>query len=97
VSFLVKGHMGKPSVILDENDEEIQILCEVDSNPTSTIRILFNGNILKTVSATKSSLVLLRSVSCLDSGEYTCEGSNDIGHSQKSMQLFVNCKYHLND
>ncbi|XP_053374044.1 hemicentin-1-like [Mercenaria mercenaria] len=91
-SFFIKGHQGQTHVTVDENDGGIEFTCEVDSNPSSTVKITFNGEILKERSNTKLISLTHSSVVCLDGGEYTCEGRNQYGQlSRKSINLFVNC------
>jgi hypothetical protein len=92
-SFDVNGHKGTPNVILDENDEGLQLLCEVDSNPVSSVQILFKDEVKNESSDFNYVSFTFSSVSCLDSGDYTCEGSNKIGQSsRRNIQLLVNCK-----
>jgi hypothetical protein len=45
--FGVKRQMGTSSVILDENDDGIELVCEVDSNPVSFVKIRFRDEVKK--------------------------------------------------
>ncbi|XP_053372717.1 obscurin-like [Mercenaria mercenaria] len=91
-SFFIEGHRGQTHVTVDENDGGIQFTCEVDSNPSSIVKILFEGEILKERSNTKHISLTHSSVACLHGGEYTCEDNNQYGQlSKKSIKLFVNC------
>jgi hypothetical protein len=93
LAFGVKGHKGMSTVILDENDEGVQLLCEVDSNPISSVKILFEGKFKNESSGVNHVSFTLSSVSCLDSGDYSCDGGNKIGRSsRRNIQLLVNCK-----
>ncbi|XP_053372874.1 uncharacterized protein LOC123561714 [Mercenaria mercenaria] len=68
-SFFIEGHRGQTHVTVDENDGGIQFTCEVDSNPSSTVKILFDGKILKQRSNTKQISLTHSSVACLHGGE----------------------------
>ncbi|XP_053388680.1 hemicentin-1-like [Mercenaria mercenaria] len=91
-SFFIQGHQGQINVTVDENEGGIQFTCEVDSNPTSTVKIMLNGALLKERLNTKHISLTHSSVACLDGGAYSCEGNNQYGQSsKKSINLFVNC------
>ena len=80
-------------------DQSVTIVCQSEARPTVSsvtwmkgqvvIRVVnrFSGGSVQTPSLT------IYPVARTDVGDYTCQMSNDVGHSSKSIQLRVWCKY----
>ncbi|XP_053372493.1 carcinoembryonic antigen-related cell adhesion molecule 2-like [Mercenaria mercenaria] len=92
-SFFVEGHEGMNNVTVDEHYADMQFSCIIDLNVSSTVKILFNGNILKeTEDQHKRSLTFkLRTISCLQSGLYACESGDLNEQIIMSITLIVRC------
>lgn len=76
--------------------------CDPPGLPKPVIRWLRNGQELTGKEPGVSiledgTLLLLASVSPLDSGEYMCAAANDAGSTEKKYQLKVNGKFHAAD
>lgn len=72
----------------------VHFVCDVDSNPSSTVEIGLNNTILSSKSNTRTLDYLIHSVNCNDTGTYVCTGNNTYiaGHQAKrNNTLFVNC------
>ncbi|XP_053389839.1 contactin-4-like [Mercenaria mercenaria] len=90
-SFYI-AHEGQTLVTVNEHDVHIRITCEVDSNPASTIKITFDGEILQEQTNIMALSYTLNDVTCLQAGVYTCEGYNEYGQpSIMNATLFVRC------
>ncbi|XP_053373002.1 nephrin-like, partial [Mercenaria mercenaria] len=90
-SFYI-AHEGQTLVTVNEHGVDIKITCEVDSNPASTIKITFGGEILQEQTNIMALSYTLNDVTCLQAGVYTCEGYNEYGQpSIMNVTLFVRC------
>lgn len=91
----MSGFEGQHTVTVDETTN-VPFVCNVTSNPASSISLLYSTNAIHTQAQTKTLTHNRRAVTCLDAGIYTCEGSNTYNHgysSTEDLKLYVKCMY----
>ena len=75
----------------------MNLRCDVDSNPRSTIKLLNNSQTLRQVTNSNQAEYTWNEAGCLDTGNYTCEADNRIKSAvSKSVQLVVRCEFNTN-
>jgi hypothetical protein len=92
--FYVGNNVSQSMMIINENNVNIKFTCEVSGDPAVNVKVMFNDEILKEQANTNSLTFIIKTASCLNSGEYKCEARNQKQEiSQKHVTLFVRCKY----
>ena len=70
------------------------LICNVSSNPLSTIKLLNNSQTLRQVTNSRQAEYTWNEAGCLDTGHYTCEADNGIKSAvSKRVQLVVRCEF----
>lgn len=96
--FVVIGYEQDEHVIIKESNK-ITLTCEIDSNPESTVKIITPNGTEMISTGTNVFEYNHFTRSCVDSGTYTCYGSNDYNYGHPGLAkltLFVKCMYTLN-
>ena len=70
-------------------NDNIQLSCVVDGNPTPDISWLFNGNV---ITEAVEQILSISPVTAASGGQYTCLASNNIETASASLTLTVLCK-----
>ena len=72
--------------------ESLNLVCNVDANPSPSIAWMFNGTVLSSVPASNGSKVLVyqkKAVGLADKGEYVCVAKNDRGNNTGSVNVVI--------
>ncbi|XP_073426712.1 sialic acid-binding Ig-like lectin 13 isoform X1 [Dendrobates tinctorius] len=87
VIITFKGGLGDNTFIVKEGDSA-QINCTVDSNPIAEIT-WFMGNDKKEAMNRQWIIYNLTNVTLNDAGKYSCTGKNNLGSSEKNIDITV--------
>lgn len=86
----------KESTVILNDSDSLELLCKVDSYPSSTINITRSGILLQHRKHSYQTVYRISQVTCSDSGTYDCMAKNEeirsYSISSKSLQVFVTCK-----
>lgn len=79
---------------MNESDP-VGFQCNADSNPGSTLSLIYKEAVIHTKANIKSANFTISSARCTESGKYTCEGFNmyNVRNSSEHLILNINCKY----
>lgn len=94
-SFFLEGQTGQESAIVDEHDASVNFTCLVESSRNSTIQIIHEGLVVKEKRDTMSLAFEQTNIDCFHAGIYTCKAINRGLHNNKTVTLFVRCKYRI--
>ena len=96
VEFRATIKPGKTSVVVKEMDS-VELLCVVDSYPSSTINITKAGIVLQHRTNSYQSVFNLENAKCSDGGTYVCISLNEhltaSRPSSRSLHIYVTCKF----
>ncbi|XP_060558576.1 uncharacterized protein LOC132718853 [Ruditapes philippinarum] len=97
IDFFIKGKEGQTEITLDEYTAGANFICVVDTYWESTVQILFEDKVIQQQFDTGITSFTYKSMNCLHSGMYVCNGGNNHGGTfSGSIRIFVRCSPHSN-
>ncbi|XP_060558577.1 uncharacterized protein LOC132718855 [Ruditapes philippinarum] len=92
IDFFIKGKEGQTAITLDEYTADVNFICVVDTYWESTVQILFEDKVIQQQFDTGIASFIYKSMNCLHSGMYVCNGGNNHGGTfSASIRISVRC------